>query len=404
MNLNRLTGPLMALAVAISASPLAAQTNATALRADRDAVFAQLLAAPADRALMLRYARLSVELRDYEAAVSTLERILDIDPGDTRARYELGIAYYALGSYEVARYHFGLAEQGGGLSAEERTALAAYTEGAGERLATSRWSGEVALGIVAARDADVTGQAGHVALRWAQDMNGPEIEYWLTDLVIRDLRFADDPASDQTRIRLRTGPWLSLQNDAYGAYLRPYFELGAERDGDGDDVDHAAVGLQYRNTINAHWGVYADLGLGRAEETETGIGRDSWRLAIGASWRPARQTFVRGTLRVRADEADDGDSVDSYGARLEAVHEFEVDWSASPRDWRLAGFVQADWASYDGSSVREDTVTGAGARLRAFVYEDMFVEGSVSWFDRDSDNDSYDDTETLVGIMVGMEF
>lgn len=408
MNFNRLTGPSLALAVAVSASAALSQTNVAQVETDRDAVFAQLLSAPTDRALMLRYARLSVQMRDYEAAVSTLERLLDLDPGDTRARYELGIAYYALGSYELARYHFGLAEQGSGLNAEEREALAAYTEGATENLDLSRWSGVVSAGIVQATEGDLTGQVAQLALRWSQDMNGPDIEYWLTDLIARDLRFSDDPAQDQTHLRLRTGPWLSLQSDAYGVYLRPYLEFAAERDGSGDgvgdDVDAVAIGVQYRNTINAHWGTYADFGIGRAEEVDTGIGIDYWRVAIGASWRPARQTFVRGTVRAREDTADDGDSVASQGLRIEAVHEFPANWSPSPRDWRVAGFVQMDMADYAGAAPREDTVTSAGARLRGYVYEDIFVEGNVTWLERDSDNDSFDDEETLIGIMVGMEF
>ena len=400
---NRFTGAALALALALAA-PAHAQTNTAALEAERDAVFARLLADPANRELMLTYARLSVDLRDYEAAVSTLERLLDQNPGDTRARYELGIAYYALGSYQMASYHFALAETGGGLDPEEREALTAYQTGAAERLATSRWSGEVGLGVVQAIDGDLTGQLGQVALRWQQDMNGADIEYWLTDLVIRDLRFSDDPSLDQTHARLRTGPWLSVQNDAYGVYLRPYLELGAERDANDEDVDTAAIGLQYRNTHNAHWGSYADFGIGRAEEVDTGVGVDYWRAALGVSWRPARQTFVRATLRAREDTADDGDTVESFGLRLEAVHEFEVAWSPSPRDWKVSGFVQSDMADYTGAVPRSDDILGAGARLRAFVYDDVFVETNVTWLERDSDDDAFDDEETLVGIMVGMEF
>ena len=79
------------LAVALAATPVVAD-----LASDRTAVFQQLLARPNDRSLMMQYARLSVEARDYEAAVSTLERVLDTDPASVEARYRLGF-----GNHEI---------------------------------------------------------------------------------------------------------------------------------------------------------------------------------------------------------------------------------------------------------------------------------------------------------------
>ena len=107
-------------------------------------------------------------------------------------------------------------------------------------------------------------------------------------------------------MRLRTGPWLSLQRgDALWCPIcARIWSWPPERDGSGDgfgdDIDAAAIGLQYRNTTSTPIGAPMPIfGIGRAEEVDTGIGVDYWRVALGASLRPARQTFVRGTLRVR---------------------------------------------------------------------------------------------------------
>ncbi|MGP1358875.1 hypothetical protein, partial [Roseicyclus sp.] len=62
------------LAIALALSPAPGVAQDAAISAERAAVFARMLDAPSDRALMLQYARLSVRMRDYEAAVSTLER------------------------------------------------------------------------------------------------------------------------------------------------------------------------------------------------------------------------------------------------------------------------------------------------------------------------------------------
>jgi hypothetical protein len=104
VSMTRATARLAAALIAAAlAAPALAQ--ATAPEARRDAVFAQMLAAPADPVLMLEYARLSVRLRDFEAAASTLERLLDLQPDNAAARLELATAYFALGAYEVAEYH-----------------------------------------------------------------------------------------------------------------------------------------------------------------------------------------------------------------------------------------------------------------------------------------------------------
>ena len=45
-------------------------------------------------------------LKDYEAAASSLESALAIDPRNTGVLYALGVAYYKLGNLAVAKGHF----------------------------------------------------------------------------------------------------------------------------------------------------------------------------------------------------------------------------------------------------------------------------------------------------------
>ena len=46
-------------------------------------------------------------LRDYEAAVKSLEAALALEPRDTGVLYALGVAYYKLGNLAVAKGYFG---------------------------------------------------------------------------------------------------------------------------------------------------------------------------------------------------------------------------------------------------------------------------------------------------------
>ena len=55
---------------------------------------------------MYAYALLSIRLKDYEPAISTLERILIFQPDTPQVELELGASYYRIGSYAIARFYF----------------------------------------------------------------------------------------------------------------------------------------------------------------------------------------------------------------------------------------------------------------------------------------------------------
>ena len=113
---RRIFGPAAALLIAIlmGASDAAAQTtadqSAPATRAQLEAeyhqAFEQMLKNPADLDLTFRFAELASELGNYEAAISALERMLLFNPDLPRVRFELGVLYFRLGSYDVARSYF----------------------------------------------------------------------------------------------------------------------------------------------------------------------------------------------------------------------------------------------------------------------------------------------------------
>ena len=65
-----------------------------------------MLQDPSNLDVAFEYAALSSQVGDYEAAVSTLERMLIFAPNTPRLQLELGILYYRLGSYEVSRSYF----------------------------------------------------------------------------------------------------------------------------------------------------------------------------------------------------------------------------------------------------------------------------------------------------------
>lgn len=87
------------------ATPGLAQT-ASPTADDLDTAFEAVLADPTNLDAAFEYARIAAALGDYEAAVSSLERMLIYNPNLPRVHVELGVLYYRLGSFDAARGYF----------------------------------------------------------------------------------------------------------------------------------------------------------------------------------------------------------------------------------------------------------------------------------------------------------
>ena len=89
-----------------AAAQAAAGEDAASLQAEKDALFQQMLRAPANLDVTFKYADVAARLGDYEAAVAALERMLLFNPDLPRVQLELGVLYFRMGSYGLARDYF----------------------------------------------------------------------------------------------------------------------------------------------------------------------------------------------------------------------------------------------------------------------------------------------------------
>ena len=381
------------LSLAILSVMAAAAAQASGLQEQRAAVFERLMAAPDDRALMRTYARLSVEMRDYEAAVATLERTLLLDPTDGTARYELAIAYQALGALELANYHFSLVTPADPATANE---LAAYLGQNRAAQSPSRLRGQVAAGVIHRKGE--TRAVGRAQVTWRTDLAGRNRDYWQTDLSLTILG-GTATLDDRQRIFVRTGPWLTLGDTAYGPRLRPYAEALMERDTTGKMRRLGFVGLQYSNTHTRAWSSFADVKLGRV--LRSGGARTMAHLSVGATYRPSRDTSLRAAARLQREWAT-GTRISLRGVRLDAAHEFSV--ADLPRKWVATASVQADWTRETGLTPRREQLQIASIGLRAFATRDVFVDLATQAERRSSDIAGRDRRDTIFTLQIGREF
>ncbi len=100
-----ITWVLGALTLALVHASSASAFTYSEKKSSFDAMYVEMLNNPADLDLTIKYAELAVELGDYEAAISPLERVLLSHPDDAKLQLELGVLYYLLGAFDMSKIY-----------------------------------------------------------------------------------------------------------------------------------------------------------------------------------------------------------------------------------------------------------------------------------------------------------
>lgn len=400
--------------LSLISTPISAQTAAQ--DAERQAVYQQLLADPTNRDLMRAYAQLSVEAREFEGAVATLERLVDLEPTNTSARVELAIAYFALGSYAVAEYHLAAAQASGALSPDEAARVARYQEESVERADGSELDGRIEAGVAFTQEAGESGEFFNANLDYRFDLGGPNVTMWVTEFAYTNYQPGDTSLSERASARLRTGPEFRISGDAYGPRLQPYVELEwLERDPI-LFVSYAsvAIGAAYQNPINERFTAYADLQFGRATALDDFANDYVFHEAtLGLTYRPSRDTRFRLSGWIEEQREVDVPAFFSplttniSGVRLSAQHAFNPNFNVLPNRWVAGGFVELERIdtenAFTATEIEEQSI---GAFIRAFVYEDIYVETAWAQIMQDTTNFGFTTSteESVISVQVGWEF
>lgn len=404
--------PLLASVAALSliSTPLLAQGAGDA---QRQAIFQQMLADPSNRQLMTDYARLSVQARDFEGAAATLERLVDLEPNNTAARVELAIAYFALGSYAVAEYHLAAAQASGTLSPDQAAQVARYQEQAQDRDDGSNYRGRLEVGYAFADTSGEQGSFVNGSIDWRIDLDDADVTEWVTEFAFSTYQPGDSSINSRTNGRIRSGPEWRLASDAYGPRLQAYAELGWFQNDDllPGDFTSWGIGLAYANPLNERFTVYADLATGREIASDATASDYAFHeFDLGVTYRPSRDTRFRlsGTVGARneLDTATPTEFTDA-SVRLSAQHAFDPAFQVLPNRWVAGAFAEMG---------RTDMVTAGattqfdeqsyGLWLRAFVFEDIYVETSAAQVTEDTLAGGTTTTreEMIYTFQVGWEF
>ncbi len=144
---------LVAIAAAVSlvvASPSSAQStnsDTAALEEAYDKAFQALFADPGNLEKSFAFAKIAIQLGNYEAAVSALERMLLVNPNLPRVRLELGVLYFRMGSYQLARTYLTRAIEGADTPSDVKGRVDRFLAEIDDRLSVHSWSGTAYAGL-----------------------------------------------------------------------------------------------------------------------------------------------------------------------------------------------------------------------------------------------------------------
>ncbi|MEO0760579.1 MAG: hypothetical protein AAFZ09_02040, partial [Pseudomonadota bacterium] len=367
--------PLVICALA-TAWPAAGQEGEDTLRARQDALFAELLERPDDLRLMFAYARVSLELRDYEAAIATLERMLVYRQDLDSVRLELAVAYFALGSYEVSKLYFEQVAGSDQLEPEDQARIDQYLAAIETRTERSAFSMVANLGLTYATNANLApadnelviggipgfvladddteqddfGVRALVTARHVYDLERPNNDAWVTEAGLFGVRYFEESRGDTIFLRARTGPRLALGPAQDAPTIRPYVE-GQYLNGEDETIFGAGLGgVEYRVAFAPQWRAFADLNAGFfqfAEEREE-EDRVSVNVTAGVGHAVSRDLSLSAALVGGYDDADaDFNTNIDIGLRSGFVYRYESGVDAVDSKWSLSGYGEVRGRFYD---------------------------------------------------------
>lgn len=406
------------------------------------ASFAAMMAEPSNLDKAFAFASAAIQVGEFEGAVAALERMLIINPNLPRVRLELGVLYYRLGSFEVARTYLAGALEAKDMPAEVRQRAERVLAEIDRQRNPSKFTGSVMGGMRFQTNANAAPSRGEVrvggidALLTNQFQASSDFNVFLAGnlLHLYDLGAQSGDAID-TRVAfygarqfervdvdllyasLSTGPRLAIAPGSIdGLTLRP--NLG---------VEFVTLG-EHREYFSFGGGVTADKRIARGQVSASVDWRR--RLYHDSTTRPFNSLRDGNelALRIGIDREITPWLAASAGAgytRFFAPQGYNAygEWSVSVgllATYDLFGFVPGRattlmlnaaflYADYneadpniDPASVRQDREWRLSATLNVPVIDDISIVGQVGASLRGSSlpNYRYTNVYTMIGVAL----
>lgn len=412
-------------------------TEEAALRIEQREQFAAMFEAPDDVDLMFQYAVTSIRLQDFEAAITTLERILIYNPNLPRVKVELGASYFRIGSYPVAKFYFEEVINDDTARPELKERVQEFLDEINKRTRTSYFTGRVGIDTVFTTNAnfgpedrnalflggpivltapDATsqtdagfafvGQVSHV-----YDLASANGDVWRSDLAFSATRFADTSDGATDVVVFRSGPRLSLDDDRYGPKIRPYVELSHVRFAKDPLQTTIGGGFELTNTLNQSMSLFSDLRIAyRDSHINTNavdlsgdtIDQDglSIRANAGVNYFYDRNISLRGFVLAEFTGAETKQEQSyEFGFGGIGTYRYDSGLEIAGRDWLASAGFRAVYRRFDEDNIAAGIIDGRtredlDLRLHightAFLQDDLSLTARAEYFVRESNIKNFD--------------
>jgi len=424
----------LALLGALALAPAAvAEAPATAsLKSEQQALFERTFKEPANLDVAFRYAEVSTKLNDFEAAIGALERMLFFNAQLPRVKLELGILYFRLGSYEMAKSYFASAIADASAPPQVRATVQAYLDEIEKRLSPSFLAGFVQSGVRYQTNA-TAGPAGSLVRVFGFDgvldqkfVKQPDWNVFTQAIVSHTLDLqtqrgdtwetqASAYLSEQRKIKrldaaavaVQTGPRIVVdpgQSPGTGLSLRPYVGgllVALEEE---DYLGSATVGSAVTWLPAPGWSLElgGDRGHRTFRNTETYTTADLQTGTLSNGYLSVRGPMLDGMRwqargGILSNDARDGSQ--SYLQRLFELfvsYDLNINLLGATQRLTLSPFAGISWTDYrepnplvDPDVRRRDREGFVGLAIDAQVYKSFGVGVRVQYAHTDSNLPNY---------------
>ena len=410
---GRLATALLLLA-GLLAAPALAQPIETNTSGDYDILFKGVLQNPSNLDLSFRFAESATARGDYEAAIGSLERMIFYNPNLPRVRLELGVLYFRLGSYEMARSYFESAlaapdvptevaarVQGFLAEIDRRSNIQQFSLYAqlGYRYQTNANAGPTSQFVRAFGQDAILGRQfinkpdwsafGLASARHVYDFENQRGDVWETNVaafISRQFRFT---LLNLGLVEIQSGPRLALAPDLFpGVSVRPYGLLNTVQLGDQRYLSTSGGGISLSIPLSPTL-LLEPFTEGRSRRFENSSDYQIARQQTGQLWASGlfaqglvgsylgvdTRWQVRGAyIRNDARSIFDFNSYNQWAVDVGLPMEFDGFWGA--RKWAFVPSAGYSHYDYDQAYVivdpfvkRKDDEYRVGALLDVPVYE-----------------------------------
>jgi hypothetical protein len=359
--------------------------------AEQQRLYDQMLQQPANYGITSAFVAVAVQRADYEAAIGALEQLLFYNPNLPLVKYELGVLYYRLHVYDIAKRYFTEAQSSPELSASTKAKIEDYLADADTQSQRGRLSGFLQTGLRYQSNASFSPDGGVTRFggqnfnlpptpggtsdgNWfglvglshdydLQDDRGDALETRVFGSLTQQFRFSN---LNVGLVDGNIGPRLKLPNSFLpDASLKPYLAGGNIWVGGGQFLSSKGAGLSFRSA--APWGgaiepsfEYRHVEFTTTSPTTSEFNTGDWlTAALASGYAFSEQLRLDGRVYYRRGQATtDYQSFGQWLGEAALSYEFAPPSSSIPRNSVITVFGRLIGTNFDAPNPFLDPLAG----------------------------------------------